>query len=125
MIQKRSYQLHLSQGDTVLKDIEGWTQKFRKILSVLHDFYSGTPPHLKMTRKGHYYCKDHLSLIGLKQLVSKFRIHNYTISIICDPKNIFATDLFNPKSFLYKCVRWLAPFLYPCIPIYIWILTKK
>ena len=43
MTQKRSYQLHLSRGDFVLKDVEGRTQKSEKIRSVLQDFNPGTP----------------------------------------------------------------------------------
>ena len=38
MTQKRAYQLHLSRGDVVLKDVQGRTQKCNKILSVLRDF---------------------------------------------------------------------------------------
>ncbi len=38
MTQKRGYQLHLSRGNFVLKDVEGRTQKFRKIISGLQDF---------------------------------------------------------------------------------------
>lgn len=38
MTPKRGYQLHLSRGNTVLKDRQGRGQKFRKMLSVLSDF---------------------------------------------------------------------------------------
>lgn len=250
MTKKRGYQLHLSRGDTVLKDIKGRTQKFKKILSIIKDFHTVTqsincldigcssgiitsslgehfqmvigididqeavqyaknhfsssrvqfliadsmglpfsdnsidviicnhiyehvpeakqlmeevyrvlkedgfcyfsagnkymvieghyllpflswiPKHLahlylKMTRKGNFYYEEHLSLRGLKKLVRKFQIHDYTLSIIRDPQKFFATDLFNTQSFLYKGIRFLAPYLYPWIPTYIWVLTKK
>jgi ubiquinone/menaquinone biosynthesis C-methylase UbiE len=39
MTPERGYQLHLSRGDTVLKDRQGRGQKFLKILSVLKDFH--------------------------------------------------------------------------------------
>jgi ubiquinone/menaquinone biosynthesis C-methylase UbiE len=81
--------------------------------------------YLKMTKKGNYYYENHLSLSGLEQLVRKFRIHDYTLSIIRDPEKFFATDLLNQKSFLYKCIRLLAPYFYPWIPTYIWVMTKK
>ena len=42
MTPKRGYQLHLSRGDFVLKDVKGRTQKFEKIISVLQDFNPGT-----------------------------------------------------------------------------------
>lgn len=81
--------------------------------------------YLKITRKGNFYYEQHLSLRGLKQLVMKFRIHDYTLPIIHDPEKFSATDLFDTKSFLYRWIRLLAPYLYPWIPTYIWVLTKK
>lgn len=250
MIPKRGYQLHLSRGDVVLRDVQGRTRKFEKIISVLQDFNPGTQslncldigcssgiitsllgdhfrtaigmeidqeaiqyaqPHslsarvqfliadsmalpfhdssvdvivcnhiyehvpyavrmmdeiyrvlkeegfcyfsagnkymiieghyglpflswvpkplahlyLKMTGKGHFYYEEHRSLRGLKQLVKRFRIHDYTLSVIRDPKKFFAADIFNTQTFLYKWIRWIAPHVYSWIPTYIWILTKK
>jgi len=250
MTQKRGYQLHLSCGDTVLKDVEGRTQKFKKILSIIQDFQPETQPlkcldigcssgvitsllgehfsvaigididqeavqyakvhspslqvqflmadsmalpfqdnsidvivcnhtyehvpeanrmmdeifrvlkqegfcylaagnkymiieghyflpflswlpkslahlYLKATGKGNFYYEEHLSFGRLRQLVRKFRIHDYTLSIITNPEKFYATDLLDQRTFLYKWVRWLAPYLYPWIPTYIWILTKK
>jgi Gpi18-like mannosyltransferase len=58
-------------------------------------------------------------------LVKNFRIHDYTMAIIRDPERFSATDLLNPKSSLYPWTRRLAPFLYPWIPTYVWILTKS
>jgi ubiquinone/menaquinone biosynthesis C-methylase UbiE len=250
MTKKRGYQLHLSRGDFVLKDIKGRTQKFEKILSVLQDFHPGTqslncldigcssgiitsllgnhfqmsigmdidqeaieyaqnhssspraqfliadsmalPFHnnsmdvivcnhiyehvpqakqmmdevyrvlkedglcyfsagnkymiieghyrlpflswlpkpfahlyLNLAGKGEFYYEQHLSFGGLKKLVGKFRIYDYTLSIIRYPKKFFATDIFDTQTFLYRWIRWVAPYLYPWIPTYIWILTKK
>jgi ubiquinone/menaquinone biosynthesis C-methylase UbiE len=250
MIPKRGYQLHLSRGDFVLKDVEGRTQKFEKIIRVLQNFnphtqslicldigsssgiitfllgnhfqmsigmdidqeairYAQSQPlsphvqflvadsmalsfrdnsidvivcnhiyehvpyadrmmeeiyrvlkgggfcyfsagnkymvveghyglpflswvpksfahfYLRMAGKGSFYYEEHLSLRGLKKLVKKFRVYDYTLPIIRNPEKFFATDLFNPKSFLYKCIRLLAPYFYPWIPTYIWVLTKR
>jgi ubiquinone/menaquinone biosynthesis C-methylase UbiE len=250
MTKKRGYQLHLSRGDLILKDVRDRTQKFKKILSVLKDFHPETQslncldigwssgiitsllgnhfrmsigmdidreavqyaknqsssPHihfiiadsmalpfqdnsideivcnhiyehvpyadqmmeeiyrvlkedgfcyfsagnkyaiiegdyrlpflswvpkpiahlyLRMTGKGSFYYEEHLSLRGLKKLVKRFQIYDYTLPIIRNPEKFFANDLFNPKSFLYRCICLLAPYLYPWIPTYIWILTKK
>jgi ubiquinone/menaquinone biosynthesis C-methylase UbiE len=250
MTKKRGYQLHLSRGDFVLKDIKGRTQKFEKILSVLQDFHPGTqslncldigcssgiitsllgnhfqmsigmdidqeaieyaqnhssspraqfliadsmalPFHnnsmdvivcnhiyehvpqakqmmdevyrvlkedglcyfsagnkymiieghyrlpflswlpksfahlyLNLAGKGEFYYEQHLSFGGLKKLVGKFQVYDYTLSIIRNPKKFFATDIFDTQTFLYRWIRWVAPYLYPWIPTYIWILTKK
>jgi ubiquinone/menaquinone biosynthesis C-methylase UbiE len=250
MVDRRGYQLHLSRGDSVLKNTEGRTQKFKKILSVIYDFrpevhslkcldigcsggiitsllgerfsmtigtdidreaisyaqkhhksprnrflasdamslpfkdssfdaiicnhiYEHVPDaqqmadeifrvlkgdgfcyfsagnrymimeghyalpflswlpksiahiYLRLTGKGKFYYEAHLSLGGLKQLVNKFQIHDYTLPIIRDPERFFATDLLNPERWLYKVVRLAAPYFYYWIPTYIWILTKK
>lgn len=250
MTKKRGYQLHLSRGDFVLKDIKGRTQKFEKILSVLQDFHPGTqslncldigcssgiitsllgnhfqmsigmdidqeaieyaqnhsssprvqfliadsmalPFHnnsmdvivcnhiyehvpqakqmmdevyrvlkedglcyfsagnkymiieghyrlpflswlpkpfahlyLNLAGKGEFYYEQHLSFGGLKKLVGKFLVSDYTLSIIRNPKKFFATDIFDTQTYLYRWIRWVAPYLYPWIPTYIWILTKK
>jgi 2-polyprenyl-3-methyl-5-hydroxy-6-metoxy-1,4-benzoquinol methylase len=247
---KRGYQLHLSRGDFILKDVKGRTQKFQKIINVLQDFHPGIqslkcldigcssgiitshlgnhfqmsigididqeaiqyaqnhsssprvqfliadsmalPFHnnsvdvivcnhiyehvprakqmideiyrvlreegfcyfsagnkyvlieghyrlpflswlpkplahhyLNLVGKGDFYYEQHLSLYGLKKLIGKFRIHDYTLPIIRNPNKFYATDLLRPKSLLYKCICLLAPYLYFWIPTYIWVLTKK
>lgn len=81
--------------------------------------------YLRLTGKGDFYYEEHRSLRRLKQLVKKFRIHDYTLSIIRNPEKFYASDLFERKTVLYKWIRWLAPYLYPWIPTYIWVLTKK
>jgi ubiquinone/menaquinone biosynthesis C-methylase UbiE len=81
--------------------------------------------YLKVTGKGDFYYEEHRSLQELRQLVKRFRIHDYTLSIIRKPEKFFATDIFNTQTFLYNCIRWVAPYLYQWIPTYIWILTKK
>jgi SAM-dependent methyltransferase len=81
--------------------------------------------YLRITGKGDFYYEEHRSLRGLKQLVNRFRIHDYTLTIIRDPEKFFATDLFDTQSLAYKVVRFLAPFLYRWIPTYVWVLTKK
>ncbi len=81
--------------------------------------------YLKMTGKGSFYYEEHLSLQGLKRLAQRFQIHDYTLAIIQNPNRFFATDLFNAKSLKYRCIRLLASCLYPWIPTYIWVLTKR
>jgi len=81
--------------------------------------------YLKCTGKGEFYYEQHLSLRGLKRLVKKFRVTDYTLPIIREPEKFFATDLVNTKSFFFSRLRRLAPCLYPWIPTYVWVLTKK
>lgn len=250
MSEKRGYQLHFSRGDSILKDVNGRTQKFKKILSVIHDFqpdtcssncldigcsggivasllaehfsmvvgididqealqfardryrspglhfltadamalslkdnsvdvvvcnhiYEHVPDasrmmeethrvlkkdgfcyfaagnrhvlmeghyhlpllswlpkplahlYLKLTGKGDFYYEEHLSLRGLRQLVQKFHIHDYTLSVIREPEKFCATEFFNQAKRSYKWFQWVAPYFYWWIPTYIWVLTKK
>jgi ubiquinone/menaquinone biosynthesis C-methylase UbiE len=81
--------------------------------------------YLKMTAKGNFYYEEHRSLRGLKRLVKKFRIHDYTLSVIRDPEKFFATDVLSTGRFSYRWIRWIAPYVYHWIPTYLWILTKK
>ena len=81
--------------------------------------------YLKWSGKGNFYYEDHLSLRELRKLVQRFEIHDYTLSIIRDPRKFFATELFDPERFFYRCIRRVSPYLYWCIPTYVWILTKK
>jgi ubiquinone/menaquinone biosynthesis C-methylase UbiE len=81
--------------------------------------------YLRMTGKSNYYYEKHRSLRGLKQLVKRFQIHDYTLSVIRDPEKFFATDIFNTQIFLYKWIRWIAPYVHQWISTYIWILIKK
>jgi ubiquinone/menaquinone biosynthesis C-methylase UbiE len=81
--------------------------------------------YLKITGKGNFYYEECYSLWGLRRLARKFRIHDYTLPIIRNPKKFFATDIINSDSFLYRWVYLFAPHLYPWIPTYIWVLTKK
>jgi ubiquinone/menaquinone biosynthesis C-methylase UbiE len=81
--------------------------------------------YLGISGKGRFYYEEHLSLRGLRKLVRKFRVHDYTLAVIRDPDKFGATDLFAPGSLLHRGIRFMAPFLYPWIPTYIWVLTKR
>lgn len=81
--------------------------------------------YLRGCGKGNFYYEQHLSLRGLRELVQKFKIHDYTLSIIQNPHKFFATDLLDTETFFYRCVRWMAPCLYRWIPTFVWILEKE
>lgn len=81
--------------------------------------------YLRITGKGKFYYENHLSLRGLKRLVQKFQIWDYTLSVIQNPEKYFATDLLNTKDRWYGWIRLWAQYLYRWIPTYVWILTKK
>ncbi|MBM4338346.1 MAG: class I SAM-dependent methyltransferase [Deltaproteobacteria bacterium] len=81
--------------------------------------------YLRLTGKGDSYYESHRSLWGLRQLLRRFDIKDYTLPIIRDPEKFFSTDIIHKELSLYGWIRLLAPVLYPWIPTYIWVLTRK
>jgi len=74
--------------------------------------------------RGDHYYEKHLTYWGLKALVSRFELIDYTQRIVDDPERFAATDVCPPgsgiqrfASLLAKTARWL-------IPTYIFLLKK-
>jgi ubiquinone/menaquinone biosynthesis C-methylase UbiE len=81
--------------------------------------------YIKIFKKADFYYETHLTYWGLKKLVSKFEVDDYTIRIIKNPTKFYATEMVKENSlaqFLYlkilKMAYWLSP-------DFIWILQKK
>jgi 2-polyprenyl-3-methyl-5-hydroxy-6-metoxy-1,4-benzoquinol methylase len=81
--------------------------------------------YLRILGKGTYYYENHLTLWGLKKLVSSFEIEDYTLKIIEDPKKYHATDMLRPDSARQKIYLALLKTAYFISPTYIWILKKS
>lgn len=83
------------------------------------DFY------IKTFRNIDHYYEKHLSYNGLKKLVSKFDIHDYTESIIMEPDRFHESD-----RLLFKILRGMPGFLRkPLIKgftqTFIWVIIKN
>jgi len=81
--------------------------------------------YIKIFKKADFYYENHLTYWGLKKLVSKFEIYDYTKKIIKDPVKYFATDMIKPGSFLQYLYLVILNLAYWICPTYIWILRKK
>jgi hypothetical protein len=81
--------------------------------------------YLRWAGKGSFYYERHLSVRKLRKLVRKFHVRDYTLRVIEDPEKFSAQDLVRPDSLFHRWVRRVAPFVYPLIPTYLWVLTKK
>jgi len=75
------------------------------------------------TEEKEYYEK-HRSLRGLKKLVFKFKIYDYTLKIIKYPSKFFAEEMIKERTFKYYLYNLIAFFGYFIIPTYVWILEK-
>jgi ubiquinone/menaquinone biosynthesis C-methylase UbiE len=81
--------------------------------------------YIRLFGRADFYYEKHLTYWGLKKLVSKFEIIDYTIKIIKKPEQYFATEMVKANSitqYIYLIVLKIA---YWICPTYIWILRKK
>ena len=80
--------------------------------------------YLRLAGKGKYYYEKHLSYWGLKNLVNRFEIIDYTGAVINDPKNYGTAYMLKPESRQHKLARFIVRRLYWLCPGYIWLLKK-
>ncbi len=81
--------------------------------------------YLRALKKGNFYYENHLTLWGLRKLVSQFEIIDYTLKIINNPQKYYATEMFQHGSFKQKTAIWILKSAYWLCPTYIWLLRKK
>lgn len=92
------------------------------LLSVLPKWFAHR--YLRMLNRGDFYYETHLSYWGLKKLVSRFQVIDYTIEVVKNPIRFYATDVIAPRSFKQRfslAVLWMA---YWICPTYLWLLKK-
>ena len=70
------------------------------------------------------YYEKHRSLRGLKKLVFKFKIYDYTLKIIKYPSKFSAEEMIKERTFKYYLYNLISFFGYFIIPTYVWILEK-
>ena len=80
--------------------------------------------YLRCAGKGSFYYEKHLSLWGLKRLVSDFSVKDYTRLILDDPKRFGAEYMMPCGSFKQRVAVFISKYLYPLVPGYIWVLKK-
>ncbi len=80
--------------------------------------------YLRLAGKGRYYYEKHLSYWGLKKLVSRFKLIDYTKKIIEDPKLFHVEYMLKPDTQKTKLAKAVANNVYWLFPTYIWILKR-
>jgi len=81
--------------------------------------------YLRITGCGKTYEEKHFSYFKIKRMLKKFKLNDYTLNIIKNPEKYFLTDMINKRSFIPKLPLFIFKILYPLIPTYIFILSKK
>jgi hypothetical protein len=70
------------------------------------------------------YLEKPLGLEGLRTLVSRFTIHDFTLVAIAEPSRYHADDMV-PRLLSGQPIRLLAKLCYGLLPGYLWILEKR
>jgi hypothetical protein len=80
--------------------------------------------YLRLTGKGNHYYENHFFIGGLRKLVAKFELVDYTRRIIEDPLTFSATEMIDPGSLKQKLALAALDLAYWLCPTYVWVLTK-
>ena len=80
--------------------------------------------YLRALGRGNRYYENHLTLWGLRQLVSRFEVIDFTTEIVRDPRKYSATEMLPPNSFRQKIALAVLNVAYFLFPTYVWVLRK-
>ncbi len=80
--------------------------------------------YVRLSNKGTQYYENVLTIWGLKKLVSKFEIIDYTSKIIKNPERYNALDMLVKGTFKYIISNIIVRYLLFIVPTYIWLLKK-
>ena len=80
--------------------------------------------YIRMSGKADFYHELHFSYWGLKKLVKKFKIIDYTRKTIAEPDQFRTAYMLPPGSIKYHLARLIVTVAYWAMPGYIWLLRK-
>jgi 2-polyprenyl-3-methyl-5-hydroxy-6-metoxy-1,4-benzoquinol methylase len=80
--------------------------------------------YIRWAGKGKFYYEKHLSYWGLRRLVRKFELFDYTPLLIENPQRFAAEYLLKPDAMKNKIAKWVIKYAYWLVPGYIWLLKK-
>ena len=81
--------------------------------------------YIRLAGKGSHYHEQHLSYWGLRHLVSKFKIFDYTLKTVKTPRQFGLDYLIRPGSTKQKLALFILRYLPWASPGYVWILEKE
>ena len=80
--------------------------------------------YVRLSGRGQRRYETHRTLWGLRRLVRKFEITDYTRAVVRDPERFEATEMVWPGSPKHKAAKTIVKFAYWAFPTYLWILKK-
>ncbi len=79
---------------------------------------------VRVMGRGERRYETHFTLRGLRQMVKRFEIIDYTRTVVSDPEAFEATDMVQPRSVKQRAARTVLAMAYWAFPTYLWILRK-
>jgi len=92
------------------------------LLSVMPKFMAHY--YMRLAKRGSEYYETHFTLWGLRSLVRRFEVIDFTRPIIESPKQYGAEYMMKPGSNKARIAKLVARYLYWLVPGYIWLLKK-
>ena len=92
------------------------------LLSVVPKFVAHR--YLRMLGRGSHYYETHLTYWGLRQLVHRFDLEDYTLRVVADPGSILPTIWSVPGSLKQRLVLFTLRVAMWICPTYLWVLRK-
>ncbi|MCX7544497.1 class I SAM-dependent methyltransferase [Marinicella gelatinilytica] len=80
--------------------------------------------YLRALGRGKYYYEKHYSYWGLKSLIKRYSVTEYTKKLVCEPEKFGVSYMIRPSSFKQSVAKFIASYLNWLTPGYIWILKK-
>ncbi len=81
--------------------------------------------YMRAAGKGDFYYENLRTCDGIRKLVSKFSVNDYTLKIVTAPDKFNARDLIRPGSLLERIPLAVWRMGYRMLPGYIYLLTKR
>lgn len=81
--------------------------------------------YMKITGKGDEYYENLRTYFGVRKLIEKFRVTDYTLEIVDNPDKYHARDMIPKGGMVDKIPMFLWKLFYVLLPSYIFILRKK
>ncbi len=80
--------------------------------------------YLRILKRGDFYYETHFTYWGLKKLVAKFQVIDYTTEVVRHPVRFHATEVIMPDSLKQRVSLAALRLAYWACPTYLWLLEK-
>jgi ubiquinone/menaquinone biosynthesis C-methylase UbiE len=80
--------------------------------------------YMRVMGRGATYYEHTRTVWGLRALVRRFVVHDYTLRVLREPERFYATDLVRSGTFRQRVAIGVVKAAYWLSPTYVWVLEK-